>query len=57
MIVVAIASAKPAEHFRSTPGSYFHGMVAKAKTGEPNLARTIWGLQQAMVPQPRLRLS
>jgi len=44
-IAVAIVSAKPAEHFRSSPGGYFHGMVAKAKTGELNLARTIWGLR------------
>jgi replication initiation protein RepC len=44
-IAIAIVSAKPAEHFRSTPGGYFHGMVAKAKTGELNLARTIWGLR------------
>ena len=35
-IAIAIVSAKPAEHFRSTPGGYFHGMVAKAKTGELN---------------------
>jgi AhpC/TSA family len=26
------------------PCGYFHGMVATAKTGELNLARTIWGL-------------
>ena len=44
-IAIAIVSAKPAEHFRSTPGGYFHGMVAKAKTGDLNLARTIWGLR------------
>jgi hypothetical protein len=35
-IAVAIVSAKPAaEHFRSTPGGYFHGMVAKAPRIEP----------------------
>ena len=38
-IAVAILSAKPAGHFRSSPGGYFHGMVAKAKAGELNLAR------------------
>jgi len=43
--VVAIVAAKPAGHFRSSPGGYFHGMVAKAKAGELNLARTIWGLR------------
>ena len=46
-IAVAIVSAKPADHFRSSPGGYFHGMVAKAKAGELNLARTIWGLRGA----------
>ncbi len=51
-IGVAIVSAKPAEHFRSTPGGYFHGMVAKAKAGELNLLRTIWGLRQATQPKP-----
>ena len=44
-IAMAIVSAKPAEHFRTRPGGYFHGMVAKAKAGELNLARTIWGLR------------
>jgi replication initiation protein RepC len=44
-IAVAIVSAKPAGHFRSSPGGYFHGMVAKATAGELNLARTIWGLR------------
>jgi replication initiation protein RepC len=52
-IAIAIVSAKPAEHFRSTPGGYFHGMVAKAKAGELNLARTVWGLRQAVAPKPR----
>ena len=44
-IAIAIVSAKPAEHFTSSPGGYFHGMVAKAKTGELNLSRTVWGLR------------
>ena len=44
-IAVAIVSAKPGEHFRTTPGGYFHGMVAKAKAGELNLSRTIWALR------------
>jgi replication initiation protein RepC len=51
-IAIAIVSAKPAEHFHSTPGGYFHGMVTKARTGELNLARTIWGLRQAATPRP-----
>ena len=52
-IAIAIVSAKPAAHFRTSPGGYFHGMVAKAKAGELNLARTIWALRQAAVPETR----
>jgi replication initiation protein RepC len=52
-IAIAIVSAKPAAHFRSTPGGYFHGMVRKAKTGELNLARTVWGLRQTTASKPR----
>lgn len=56
-IAIAIVSAKPAEHFRSTPGGYFHGMVAKAKAGELNLERTVWGLREATArPQRRTGL-
>jgi replication initiation protein RepC len=44
-IALAIVSAKPAEHFTASPGSYFHGMVARAKSGNLNLARTLWGLR------------
>ena len=44
-IALAIVSAKPAGHFTSTPGGYFSGMVARAKAGTLNLARTIWGLR------------
>jgi replication initiation protein RepC len=51
-IAVAIVSAKPETHFRSTPGGYFHGMVMKAKTGDLNLARTVWGLRQAKGAKP-----
>jgi replication initiation protein RepC len=44
-IAVAIVSAKPLNHFRGSPGAYFHGMVSKAKSGELHLARTIWGMR------------
>ena len=52
-IALAIVSAKPAEHFRTTPGGYFHGMVAKAKTGDLHLNRTIWALRDAADPDRR----
>jgi replication initiation protein RepC len=52
-IAIAIVSAKPAEYVRSTRGGYFHGMVAKAKAGELNLGRTIWGLRHVTDPKSR----
>lgn len=52
-IAIAIVSTKDPEHFRTTPGGYFHGMVAKAKTGELNLDRTLWALRRAREPQVR----
>jgi replication initiation protein RepC len=52
-IAIAIVSTKPAEHFRSTPGGYFYGMVAKAKAGELSLARTVWGLRQTATSRTR----
>ena len=33
-IAIAIVSTKDFQHFRTTPGGYFHGMVVKAKAGE-----------------------
>lgn len=52
-VALAIVSTKEAEHFRTTPGGYFHGMVAKAKTGELHLERTVWALRRAGEPQRR----
>jgi replication initiation protein RepC len=46
-IALAIVSAKPASHFRTSPGGYFHGMVEKAKAGDLHLSRTIWALRSA----------
>ena len=44
-IALAIVSAKPAGYFRGSAGGYFHGMVAKARDGDLNLSRTIWGMR------------
>jgi len=52
-IAIAIVSTKDPGHFRTTPGGYFHGMVAKAKAGELNLDRTLWGMRRATAPKPR----
>ncbi len=45
-IALAIVSARPPEYFTATPGGYFHGMVNRAKAGQLNLDRTIWGLRE-----------
>jgi replication initiation protein RepC len=52
-IAIAIVSTKDPEHFRTTAGGYFHGMVRKAKAGELNLDRTIWGMRRAHEPRPK----
>jgi replication initiation protein RepC len=39
-IALAVVSTKDLAHFRTTPGGYFHGMVAKAKAGELNEPRS-----------------
>jgi replication initiation protein RepC len=54
-IAIAIVSTKDPAHFRTTAGGYFHGMVAKAKAGELNLDRTIWGMHRANDPRPAVR--
>jgi replication initiation protein RepC len=45
-IALAIVSAKPEGHITASAGSYFHGMVKRARAGNLNLARTIWGLRE-----------
>jgi replication initiation protein RepC len=50
-VALAIVSTKEAEHFRISPGGYFHGMVAKAIAGELHLERTIWALRRAITPE------
>jgi replication initiation protein RepC len=49
-VALAIVSAKAAEHFRTTPGGYFYGMLAKAKTGQLHLERTVWAMRRAVQP-------
>ena len=49
-IALAIVSTKEAEHFKTSPGGYFHGMVAKHIAGELHLERTVWALRRATDP-------
>jgi replication initiation protein RepC len=51
-IALAIVSSKPAGYFRGSPGGYYHGMVAKARSGDLNLARTIWGMRFTVRTRP-----
>jgi replication initiation protein RepC len=46
-IAIAIVATKDPAHFRTSPGGYFHGMVIKAKAGQLNLDRTLWGMRKA----------
>jgi replication initiation protein RepC len=50
-VALAIVSTKEPEHFRTSPGGYFHGMVAKAIAGELHLERTVWALRRASEPE------
>ena len=56
-IAIAIVSTKDLAHFRTTPAGYFHGMVAKAKTGQLHLDHTIWGMRRAREPRPAVRVA
>jgi replication initiation protein RepC len=49
-VALAIVSTKEPEHFRTSPGGYFHGMVAKARAGELHLERTVWAMRRASQP-------
>src|SRR5271156_2133436 len=50
-VALAIVSTKEPEHFKTTPGGYFHGMVAKHAAGELHLERTVWALRRAINPE------
>jgi len=50
-VALAVVSTKDEEHFRTSPGGYFHGMVAKAIAGELHLERTVWALRRASEPE------
>src|SRR5271170_1728676 len=50
-VALAIVSTKEVEHFQTSPGGYFHGMVTKAKAGELHLERTVWALRRASQPE------
>jgi replication initiation protein RepC len=50
-IALATVSTKEAEHFKTSAGGYFHGMVAKHVAGQLHLERTVWALRRARNPE------
>jgi replication initiation protein RepC len=50
-VALAIVSTKDPDHFTSSPGGYFRGMVAKHTAGELHLERTVWALRRAIEPE------
>jgi replication initiation protein RepC len=50
-VALSIVSTKEPEHFTSSAGGYFHGMVAKHIAGELHLERTVWALRRAIEPE------
>jgi replication initiation protein RepC len=50
-VALAIVSTKETGHFRTGPGGYFHGMVAKHLAGELHLDRTVWAMRRASLPE------
>jgi replication initiation protein RepC len=47
-VAMAVVSTKPADFFKRSAGGYFAGMLAKERTGELRLNRTIWGLRRSV---------
>jgi replication initiation protein RepC len=54
-LALAIVSTKPADHFSSSAGGYFAGMVRKAERGELRLERSLWALREARYGKPDRR--
>jgi replication initiation protein RepC len=46
-VALALVSTRQAEHFTSSPGGYFAGMLRKYEKGELRLAGTLWALREA----------
>jgi replication initiation protein RepC len=44
-VALALVSTRAREHFTSSPGGYFAGMVKKFARGELHLGQTLWRLR------------
>jgi replication initiation protein RepC len=45
VLAVMVIAAKDPDYFTRSPAHYFAGMVERAKRGELNLSRSIWGMR------------
>jgi replication initiation protein RepC len=54
VVILAIVSTKPQEHFTRGAGGYFAAMVKRAKTGELHLDRSLWKLRRDHWSRPAL---
>jgi len=54
-LALALVAAKPRDHFRSSAGGYFAGMVDRDARGELHLDRTVWALREARWGKPDKR--
>jgi replication initiation protein RepC len=54
-LAMAMVSTKPPEHFTTTAGAYFGGMVRRAEKGELRLERSLWKLRNAKYVKPDSR--
>jgi replication initiation protein RepC len=55
VVILAIVSTKPQEHFTRGAGGYFAAMIKRAKTGELHLDRSLWKLRRDHWSRPPIR--
>jgi replication initiation protein RepC len=55
VVILAIVSTKPEEHFTRGAGGYFAAMVKRARTGELHLDRSLWKLRRDRWNRPPVR--
>jgi replication initiation protein RepC len=54
VVILAVVSTKPEEHFTRGAGGYFAAMVKRARTGELHLDRSLWKLRRDHWSRPAL---
>ena len=54
VVILAVVSTKPEEHFTRGAGGYFAAMVKRARTGELHLDRSLWKLRRDHWSRPAM---